>query len=62
LDLIAADIVNRLLVAFNIQYAEKINGLRNRLAEEGHSKAGEKVWVGQPIRRGFESAISFIVK
>jgi hypothetical protein len=30
----------------DIQYKEKINDFRNRLAEEGYSKAGEKVWSG----------------
>jgi hypothetical protein len=50
------------MVVFNNQYEEKINGLRNRLAEGGHSEAGEEVWRGQPIRRGFESAVSFVAK
>jgi hypothetical protein len=44
------------------QCEEKINGFRNRLAEGRHSKAGKKVWSGQPIRRSFESAVSFIAK
>ena len=49
-------------VVFNNQYEEKINGLRNRLAEGGHSKAGEEVWRGQPICRGLESAFSVVAK
>ena len=49
-------------VIFNNQYEEKINGLRNRLAERGYSEAGEEIWRGQPIRRGFESAVSFVAK
>jgi hypothetical protein len=49
-------------VICNNRYEEKINGLRNRLAERGHSEAGEEVWSGQPIRRGFESAVSFVAK
>ena len=46
----------------DIQYKEKINDFRNRLAEEGYSEAGEEVWSGQPIRRGFESAVSLVAK
>jgi hypothetical protein len=30
----------------DIQYKEKINDFRNRLAEEGYSEAGEEVWSG----------------
>jgi hypothetical protein len=30
----------------DIQYKEKINGFRNRFAEEGYSEAGEEVWNG----------------
>ena len=44
------------------RYEEKINGLRNRLAEGGHSEAGEEIWSGQSICRGFESAVSFVAK
>ena len=49
-------------MVFDNQYEEKINGLRNRFAEGGHPEAGEKVWNGQPIRQGFESAVSFVAK
>ena len=45
-----------------INSEEKINGHRNRLAKGGYSKAGEEIWSGQPIRRGFESAVSFVAK
>ena len=65
MDLIAADIVgfySAKEAIFNNQYEEKINGLRNRLAEGGHSEAGEEVWSGQPLRRSFESAVSFVTK
>src|SRR5674476_254114 len=48
-------------VVFN-QCEKKINGLRNKLAEGGHSKAGEEVMSGQLIRRSFESAVSLIAK
>jgi len=40
----------------------KINGLRNRLAEEGYSEAGAEIWSGQPLRRAFESAVSLVAK
>jgi hypothetical protein len=65
LDLISEDIVEQIKVkglVFNNQCEDKINGLRNRLAEGGHSEAGEEVWSGQPLRRGFESAVSFVAK
>jgi hypothetical protein len=65
MDLISTDIVlwNKYKgVLLNNQCEEKVNGFRNRLAEGRHSKAGKKVWSGQPIRRSFESAVSFIAK
>jgi hypothetical protein len=65
LDLIAGDIVETNDTKgwhSKINCEEKINDLRNRLAEGGHSEAGEEIWYGQPIRRGFESAVSFVAE
>ena len=64
MDLIPTDVVlkNEWKGVLLNQCEEKINGFRNRLAEGRHSKAGKKVWSGQPIRRSFESAVSFIAK
>ena len=62
MDLIAANIVEVERLVFNNQNEEKINGLRNRLAEGGYSKAGEEIWSERPIRRGFESAVSYVAK
>ena len=62
MDLIATDIIYTNVCLVNNYCEKKINGLRNRLAEEGYSEAGEEIWSGQPIRRGFESAVSLVAK
>jgi hypothetical protein len=64
LDLIVADIIKLIAqrLVFTNKHEEKVNGFRNRLAEGRHSETGEKVWSGQPIRRGFKSAVSFVAK
>jgi hypothetical protein len=64
LDLIAADIVGKLVqkVVFHNQYEEKGNDLRNRFAEGGYSKVGTEIWSEQSIHWGFESAVNVVAK
>jgi len=49
-------------VVFHNQYEEKSNDFRNRFAEGGYSEVGAEIWSAQPIRWGFESAVSFVAK
>ncbi|MDD1626186.1 MAG: hypothetical protein LUQ26_01730 [Methylococcaceae bacterium] len=62
MNLHAANIVEADNAKSDIQYKEKSNDFRNRFAEGGYSEARAEIWSGQPVRWGFESAVSFVAK